>query len=35
DDLYVGERLGFEFARTRSRLTEMQTHDYLARPHRP
>lgn len=35
DDLYVGERLRFEFARTRSRLTEMQTHEYLARPHRP
>jgi cell division protein ZapE len=35
DGLYVGERLGFEFARTRSRLTEMQTHEYLARPHRP
>jgi cell division protein ZapE len=35
DDLYAGERLRFEFARTRSRLTEMQTHEYLARPHRP
>jgi cell division protein ZapE len=35
DDLYVGERLRFEFERTRSRLAEMQTHDYLARPHRP
>ena len=35
DDLYVGERLQFEFERTRSRLAEMQTHDYLARPHRP
>jgi cell division protein ZapE len=35
DNLYVGERLRFEFARTRSRLTEMQTHEYLARPHRP
>jgi cell division protein ZapE len=35
DALYVGERLHFEFARTRSRLTEMQTHEYLARPHRP
>jgi len=35
DELYVGERLHFEFQRTRSRLAEMQTHDYLARPHRP
>ena len=31
--LYRGERLAFEFERTRSRLAEMQTHDYLARPH--
>jgi cell division protein ZapE len=31
--LYRGERLAFAFERTRSRLTEMQTHDYLARPH--
>ena len=35
DELYVGDRLRFEFDRTRSRLAEMQTHDYLARPHRP
>jgi cell division protein ZapE len=35
DELYVGDRLRFEFERTRSRLTEMQTHEYLARPHRP
>jgi cell division protein ZapE len=35
DELYVGERLRFEFERTRSRLAEMQTHEYLARPHRP
>jgi cell division protein ZapE len=35
DALYRGERLGFEFERTRSRLAEMQTHAYLARPHRP
>ena len=35
DELYVGERLRFEFERTRSRLAEMQTHDYLARPHHP
>jgi cell division protein ZapE len=34
-DLYHGERLAFEFQRTASRLTEMQTHAYLERPHRP
>jgi len=34
-DLYTGARLAFEFERTRSRLTEMQSHDYLARPHLP
>jgi cell division protein ZapE len=34
-DLYRGDRLRFEFQRTRSRLAEMQSHDYLARPHRP
>ena len=34
-DLYHGERLAFDFARTASRLTEMQTHAYLERPHRP
>lgn len=33
--LYAGERLRFEFERTRSRLAEMQTKEYLARPHRP
>jgi cell division protein ZapE len=33
DDLYAGERLRFEFERTRSRLLEMQSHDYLARRH--
>lgn len=33
--LYRGERLAFEFERARSRLTEMQTHEYLAREHRP
>ncbi len=32
--LYNGGRLAFEFQRTRSRLVEMQSHDYLARPHR-
>jgi cell division protein ZapE len=35
DALYAGERLAFEFQRTRSRLAEMQTHEYLARAHRP
>ncbi|CAN5237690.1 cell division protein ZapE [soil metagenome] len=34
-ELYRGDRLGFEFERTRSRLEEMQTHAYLARPHLP
>lgn len=34
ETLYRGERLRFEFERTRSRLLEMQSHDYLARPHR-
>jgi len=34
-DLYQGERLQFEFQRTRSRLTEMQSTQYLSQPHRP
>ena len=33
--LYRGGRLAAEFARTSSRLVEMQAHDYLARGHRP
>jgi len=33
DELYEGKKLAFEFERTRSRLTEMQSHDYLAKPH--
>ncbi len=33
-DLYDGERLRMEFARTESRLIEMQSEDYLAREHR-
>jgi cell division protein ZapE len=33
--LYRGERLGALFARTVSRLTEMQSAEYLAREHRP
>ena len=31
--LYAGERLQFEFKRTLSRLREMQSAEYLARPH--
>ena len=34
-DLYRGEKLRNEFPRTRSRLEEMQSHDYLASEHRP
>jgi len=33
-DLYRGERLRAEFARTQSRLIEMQSGEYLAREHR-
>ncbi|MEM9207683.1 MAG: cell division protein ZapE [Pseudomonadota bacterium] len=33
DDIYAGNRLSFEFERTRSRLVEMQTTDYLRLPH--
>ena len=33
ESLYDGTRLAFEFQRTLSRLTEMQTRGYLARPH--
>lgn len=33
DDLYTGTRLAAEFERTRSRLHEMQSHEYLAEPH--
>lgn len=33
--LYGGTRLAFEFERTRSRLLEMQSREYLAREHRP
>jgi len=34
-ELYQGTGLSFEFERTTSRLLEMQSHDYLAREHRP
>lgn len=33
--LYTDGRLGFEFQRTESRLLEMQSHEYLEKPHRP
>jgi cell division protein ZapE len=35
NELYSGKQLAFEFERTRSRLTEMQSHEYLAKPHLP
>lgn len=35
DQIYCGERLAGMFQRTISRLIEMQSEDYLARPHRP
>jgi len=33
EGLYTGRRLVQPFKRTVSRLREMQSHDYLARPH--
>ncbi len=33
DELYEGKALEFEYERLKSRLTEMQSLDYLARPH--
>ncbi|HEY6454102.1 MAG TPA: cell division protein ZapE [Steroidobacteraceae bacterium] len=33
--LYHGERVQFEFQRVLSRLSEMQTPEYLSQPHRP
>lgn len=35
DELYTGHKLAFEFQRTASRLTEMQSSAYLSRPHLP
>lgn len=35
EELYTNGRLGFEFKRTQSRLLEMQSHEYLERPHLP
>jgi len=35
DKLYTGNRLAFEFQRTASRLIEMQSNEYLAKPHLP
>ena len=34
-ELYAGEKLRHDFQRTRSRLFEMQSRDYLASPHQP
>src|SRR5690554_1286033 len=34
-ELYTGNRLQFEFQRTLSRLLEMQSHGFLARPRKP
>lgn len=34
-ELYTGTQLAFEFLRTISRLTEMQSDEYLAKPHLP
>ena len=35
EDIYQGDGLAIEYRRLRSRLTEMQSVDYLARPHLP
>jgi cell division protein ZapE len=35
NEIYRGERLKHDFLRTQSRLTEMQSHDYLGEAHRP
>lgn len=34
-EIYTEGKLEFEFQRTVSRLLEMQSHEYLSRPHRP
>lgn len=34
-DIYSGQRVAFEIERTQSRLLEMQSTEYLARPHLP
>lgn len=34
-DLYIGIRSEFAFQRTLSRLLEMQSHEFLTRPHKP
>ncbi len=34
-EIYEGGKLNFEFERTTSRLLEMQSHEYLAEPHKP
>ena len=33
EQLYIGQRLAFEYQRCCSRLVEMQSHDYLSQPH--
>jgi cell division protein ZapE len=35
NDLYAGKAMRVEFQRTESRLLEMQSHEYLSRPHKP
>ncbi len=35
EEIYQGTQLGFEFRRCLSRLTEMQSKEYLALPHKP
>lgn len=34
-EIYRGSKLTFEFERTKSRLIEMQSQEYLSRPHQP
>jgi cell division protein ZapE len=34
-EMYTGGSLDFAFQRTTSRMLEMQSHDYLAREHKP